>query len=93
MCPSRQCYLQGNACNKVCYKGSLFSLLLTAHFHYAVVTLCDSYEVRTESRFHFVVVTLRDSSAVRTESRFHFVVVTLRDSCEVRTESRFHFVV
>jgi hypothetical protein len=39
-----------------------------------VVTLCDSCEVRTESRFHFVVVTLCDSCEVRTESRFHFVV-------------------
>jgi hypothetical protein len=57
-----------------------------------VVTLCDSCEVRTESRFHFVVVTLCDSCEVRTESRFHFVVMTLCDSCEVRTESRFHFV-
>jgi hypothetical protein len=58
-----------------------------------VVTLCDSCEVRTESRFHFVVVTLCDSCEVRTESRFYFVVGTLRDSREVRTESRFHFVV
>jgi hypothetical protein len=39
-----------------------------------VVTLCDSCEVRTESRFHFVVVALCDSCEVRTESRFHFVV-------------------
>jgi hypothetical protein len=38
-----------------------------------VVTLCDSCEVRTESRFHFVVVTLCDSCEVRTESRYHFV--------------------
>jgi hypothetical protein len=58
-----------------------------------VVTLCDSCQVRTESRFHFVVVTLCDSCEVRTESHFHFVVVTLCDSCEVRTESRFHLVV
>jgi hypothetical protein len=58
-----------------------------------VVTLCDSCEVRTESRFRFVVVTLCDSCEVRIESRFHFVVVMLRDSCDVRTESRFHFVV
>jgi hypothetical protein len=62
-------------------------------FHFVVVTLCDSCEVRTESRFYFVVVTLCDSCEVRTESRFHFVMVTLCDSCEVRTESRFHFVV
>jgi hypothetical protein len=41
-----------------------------------VVTLCDSCEVRTESRFHFVVVTLRDSCEVRTESRFYFVVLS-----------------
>jgi hypothetical protein len=41
-----------------------------------VVTLCDSCEVRTESRFHFVLVTLRDSHEVRTESRFHFVVLS-----------------
>jgi hypothetical protein len=58
-----------------------------------MVTLCDSCEVRTESRFHFVVVTLCDSCEVRTESRFNFVMVTLCDSCEVRTESSFHFVV
>jgi hypothetical protein len=61
--------------------------------NFVVVKLCDSCEVRTESRFHFVVVTLCDSCEVRTESRFNFVVVTLCDSCEVRTESRFHFVV
>jgi hypothetical protein len=42
-----------------------------------VVTLCDSCEVRTESRFHFVVVTLCDSCEVRTESRFHFVVLNV----------------
>jgi hypothetical protein len=57
-----------------------------------VVTLCDSCEVRTESRFHFVVVTLRDSCEVRTESRFNFVMVTLRDSSEVQIESRCNFV-
>jgi hypothetical protein len=41
-----------------------------------MVTLCDSCEVRTESRFYFVVVALRDSCEVRTESRFHFVVLS-----------------
>jgi hypothetical protein len=40
--------------------------------NFVVVTLCDSCEVRTESRFHFVVVTLCDSCEVRTESRFEF---------------------
>jgi hypothetical protein len=55
--------------------------------------LCDSCEVRTESRFHFVVVKLCDSCEVRTESCFNFVVVTICDSCEVRTESCFNFVV
>jgi hypothetical protein len=29
-----------------------------SRFHFVVVALCDSCEVRTESRFHFVVVTL-----------------------------------
>jgi hypothetical protein len=62
-------------------------------FHFVVITLRDSCEVRTESRFNFVVVTLCDSCEVRTDSRFHFVVVTLCYSSEVRTESRFHFVV
>jgi hypothetical protein len=38
-----------------------------------VVALCDSCEVRTESRFHFVVVTC-DSCEVRTESRFRNLV-------------------
>jgi hypothetical protein len=66
---------------------------LTNKKKYIVVTLCDSCEVRTESRFHFVVETLCDSCEVRTESHFHFVVVTLCDSCEVRTESHFYFVV
>jgi hypothetical protein len=64
-----------------------------SRFHFVVVTLCDSCEVRSESRFYSVVVTLHDSCEVRTESRFHSVVVKSYGSCEVRTESRFHFVV
>jgi hypothetical protein len=60
----------------------LFSIY-TIIFVLLPLKLCDSCEVRTESRFHFVVETLCDSCEVRTESRFHFVMVTLCDSCGV----------